>query len=475
MKKLLLFVCISVSLGAMAQYRVQPTGIISPKEPLKISPQQLKASTCTDTLLYAYNKGKSFPAIRLNNVSSARGVGQYFEGDVGTTVTGFTFYAYADSTKAMPLVCRLYSAKPDSSPNILLYQDTFWCPPSGGFSILNNRQRLFFDSAVTVNSDYIVAIINNSASDVNAYFNNYSALEGKGEFRASCLFSSWVRGQNVNIGASNLDADFIAEPHVTYKAIASFSVDTICSNGVRPIWFVNNSKLISSPAYNAERFTSGIKNGDWDFGDGTPMVYNNSDTTHKYAATGDYNVILYDTLKGWYGNVCGDVDTNTVKDDYPIPGFKSKLINKLVYFTDTSIGAYAWFWRFGDGDSSMIQHPWHIYPAINNTYLVQQFVTGACGTMVSAQNITLTGIEENTVLENVKIYPSPANRKLNVIIDEPKDYKIRIYDVLGKQHYFEQPKNKITTVTTADWPAGHYIVRIEGIYSTATVKIEVVH
>lgn len=474
MKKLLLLFCISVTLGAVAQYTVQPSGIVSPKEPLKISPQQLKVSTCTDTLLHAYNKGTSFPAIRINNFSSARGVAQYFEGDIGTKVTGFTFYANADSSQAMPVICRLYTVKADSAPNTVLYEDTFWCQPLSSFSILSNRCRLFFDSTVTVNQDYAVAIINNSSSDVNVFFNNYSASEGKGEFRASCLFSSWVRGHKVNIGAAKLDADFIAEPHVTYDARASFSVDTICSNGVRPIWFISNSKLISSPAYNAEKFSTGVGNGDWDFGDGTAMIYNDEDTTHQYAATGDYNVILYDTLKGWYGNVCGDVDTNTVKDDYPVPGFTTKLVNKVAYFTDTSSGAYAWFWRFGDGDSSLFQNPFHVYASLN-TYLVQQFVTGACGTMVSAQNITLTGVQENTVLENVKVYPSPANRELRVIISEPQDYRIRIYDMLGKQHYFEQPKNKITTVPTADWPAGHYIVRVEGIYSTATIKIEVVH
>ncbi|MCH8331190.1 MAG: PKD domain-containing protein, partial [Bacteroidetes bacterium] len=101
-----------------------------------------------------------------------------------------------------------------------------------------------------------------------------------------------------------------------------------------------------------------IENWTWDFGDG--FVAKDSNTLHTYQDPGTYTVIL----SAFYGNGNCKIDTIHIieTEDWPVadfsfqPNFPS-LANSLVTFTDISIGASAWEWSFGTGDSSFEEHP----------------------------------------------------------------------------------------------------------------------
>ena len=99
-------------------------------------------------------------------------------------------------------------------------------------------------------------------------------------------------------------------------------------------------------------------NIDWDFGDGNSSSIPN--TEHTFEEPGQYTVIQYAT------NICGFDSTSVVITVNPIPEVSfthlpSSCMGQAVQFTNTSINTSGHFWDFGDGDSSLLNNPVHIF------------------------------------------------------------------------------------------------------------------
>lgn len=118
-------------------------------------------------------------------------------------------------------------------------------------------------------------------------------------------------------------------------------------------------------------------NRTWDFGDGTTSTQNNP--THAYTA-GTYTVKLMATDV----NSCMDSITKTsyiVVNPKPVVNFSANKTTSCsfpftVTFTDNSTNAAAWNWDFGDGKTSNVQNPVHVY-ATKGNYTVTLTVTSA--------------------------------------------------------------------------------------------------
>ena len=113
---------------------------------------------------------------------------------------------------------------------------------------------------------------------------------------------------------------------------------------------------------------------DWDFGDDT-AVSHSQHPTHAYANSGSYDV----TLTSWVGEASDTVIKNIVVANLAFDASftwdpLSPKDDETVTFTDTSAGetATAWTWYFGDGASSNLQHPTHVYeyPGVYDVTLV---------------------------------------------------------------------------------------------------------
>ena len=116
----------------------------------------------------------------------------------------------------------------------------------------------------------------------------------------------------------------------------------------------------------------------WSFGDGTFSGLQNP--SHTYSAVGNYNVYLIVT------NAFGCKDT-VYKGNYvkiypnPIPYTTDtmKVCQTIAQtFTDPTSGSNSWLWNFGDGTTSTIRNPSHIYNT-PGTYTVTLFTTMAGG------------------------------------------------------------------------------------------------
>ncbi|MFN8397741.1 MAG: PKD domain-containing protein [Bacteroidia bacterium] len=193
-------------------------------------------------------------------------------------------------------------------------------------------------------------------------------------------------------------------PSHTYLTVATFTVCLIVTNscGTDTICFPINTGC-NSPAAGFTRIPNNltvaftdVSTGTptswlWDFGDGNTSTLQNP--THTYAASGTYTVCLTATNSCGSNTACTVI---TVSCPAPQAGFTFTNTGLTLNLTSTSTGSPTTFaWDFGDGATSNIQNPTHVYVQ-GGTYMVCLTVTSACGTNTLCQNITLNCPLPNT-------------------------------------------------------------------------------
>ena len=147
----------------------------------------------------------------------------------------------------------------------------------------------------------------------------------------------------------------------------------------------------------------------WDFGDGNTQTAFNP--THGYSSTNSagttYSISM--TATSPYG--CKNTQASTIFV-YPKPTASFTLTNTVgcsplnSSFNNTSTGATSYLWYFGDGDTTLISSPSHIY--LNNGSVSQIYVTS----LVASD---LNGCKDS-VSVNINVYPQ-ANYGYQVLPD----------------------------------------------------------
>lgn len=147
----------------------------------------------------------------------------------------------------------------------------------------------------------------------------------------------------------------------------NFSIsDTIpCLGG--DVRFVNNT--IEYPGLNYQY--------EWDFGDGTTDTVENP--VHTFNSLGLFTIRLRVIQNG----LCDSFITKTLRVVEPIADFIPRSIGAscpplLVNFTDLSQYAVEWYWNFGDGGTSRVRNPSHVY-SIAGTYTVTLIIKARSG------------------------------------------------------------------------------------------------
>ncbi len=131
----------------------------------------------------------------------------------------------------------------------------------------------------------------------------------------------------------------------------------------------------------------------WNFGDGTSSTLANP--VHQYNSTGLYTVSLYVSD----GQGCEDsvvkidyVDVRGVNSDF-IFSSPSQCPPVVTSFSNSSSDAISYLWDFGDGASSSIENPTHIYTN-SGTYQIMLLATNSMGcidTLLHPDSILIPG------------------------------------------------------------------------------------
>lgn len=141
--------------------------------------------------------------------------------------------------------------------------------------------------------------------------------------------------------------------------------------------------------------------------------------------------------------------------------------------------ATTYTWIYGDnspnGTGTSTSHTYNV----NGTYTVKLIVSNDCGSDTVEQQVTVTGASVNDLnltVENLKLYPNPAQNLLK--IENLSPYKMKsivIYNILGQKVLQQNVKNnQIEQVNVAQLSNGMHAIVIEFDEGTSSRKVEIV-
>ncbi|MFZ9942277.1 MAG: PKD domain-containing protein [Bacteroidia bacterium] len=196
----------------------------------------------------------------------------------------------------------------------------------------------------------------------------------------------------------------LQNPSHTYTTPGSFTVSLTVTNTIgcthtftmaSPVQISNgiNNFAPSDTIYGCVPFTANLFDNSttsaswlWDFGDGSTSTAANA--IHTYQQAGVYHVTLQTQSNGsscsqnidpFVTYILTDGQANFSVTNTICPAYTS-------VFTDSSINAVSWFWDFGDGTTSTLQNPSHMYanPGMYNVSLTITTATGCTYTSVQS-------------------------------------------------------------------------------------------
>ena len=132
----------------------------------------------------------------------------------------------------------------------------------------------------------------------------------------------------------------------------------------------------------------------WEFGDGTTSTLQNP-PIHNYPSQGNYVVTLIVTNST---TGCLDSTSQTLPIGTPDANFSSNHTSGCapltIQFKDSSVFASSWLWNFGDGVTSNLENPSHIYstPGKYTVKLIINPGAGCTDTVTKVNYITVYGI-----------------------------------------------------------------------------------
>ncbi|MGD1958489.1 MAG: PKD domain-containing protein [Fulvivirga sp.] len=140
--------------------------------------------------------------------------------------------------------------------------------------------------------------------------------------------------------------------------------------------------------------TNNSLNWMWDFGDGNTSTDRNP--THTYTSTGTYSVqLITQSTSGCYDTLVKEnfVKVEDVKASFNADVSALTCTPLLINFENSSIDASDYFWDFGDGSSSTVKNPFHIYSAVGefDVTLIATNETGCSDTLTYKDLVSATG------------------------------------------------------------------------------------
>ena len=174
-----------------------------------------------------------------------------------------------------------------------------------------------------------------------------------------------------------------------------------------------------------------------------------------------YYYYFYDWKLQKYDCVSDRIKTTAFVNDTAVADFSFVQYSSTVDFTNLSTAASSYLWDFGDGNTSTDINPTHIY-GNNGYYNIQLIAYNNCGndTIIDALDV-FVNINENEI-NNINIYPNPAN---TFVIVESNKFKVKSYsivDITGKmvkQSAIKQTNN--LTIDISDLDNGIYFLNIK--------------
>jgi Zn-dependent metalloprotease/PKD repeat protein len=184
---------------------------------------------------------------------------------------------------------------------------------------------------------------------------------------------------------------------------------------------------------------------------GTINLYRNSSgASYPYTLNGvlsitgnnAFDLARYYFFYNWVvqGASCVSARTAVTVDlDSATADYTPALAANTVTFTDNSVATSAivnWHWDFGDGDTSNLANPVHVFWA-TGTYTVCLTITDAAGcTSTTCREIPVLdlGLNQTTASSGITIYPNPVtnNMKVHFNSSSSSSWTMKLTNVIGE-------------------------------------------
>ncbi len=357
---------------------------------------QKLASCNLDTNQYTLSKATGLSALSINNATSALGISQYYNAPQALTISGYEFHGYkldAVGGITQTVTVQMFLAGADSLPTGLpittatVSVDTNFY--AGNLALLK-KTVAFFPTVVT--QPYVIVVTNDDPNGIGLLFSDYNAADGADEWLAGVNIGGvWSNSYDIAIGGVPVNCDMIGGPYVKYTLDADFMAADYCLTTGTTTFTNNSSPINSDRMYNlADTIGSPELSYTWDYGDGS-ATENAISPSHTFPSIG-YNadVMLTDTIFGWTSNCVTDI---VIPVGDSINTVWASAVNGLsVDFTDLTYSPSAvatLLWDLGDGNTSTLQNPTHVY-TMAGTYTVCLVTVNGCGSMDSScQSVTV--------------------------------------------------------------------------------------
>jgi hypothetical protein len=163
-------------------------------------------------------------------------------------------------------------------------------------------------------------------------------------------------------------------------------------------------------------------------------LWSNGDTTQAIQVTASGNFSVITTNSNACDGVGTSVQTTVTFTTTPSAAASFSTNGNVVTFTNTSTGASSYSWNFSDFTNSSATSPSHAFISNGSYPVILTAINGACtDTLLLTVNITV-GIEELMGLNNITIYPNPANESLFVAFENQSGsaFKVFVSDRVGR-------------------------------------------
>lgn len=198
----------------------------------------------------------------------------------------------------------------------------------------------------------------------------------------------------------------------------------------------------------------------WNFGDGGTSTLQNP--VHTYITEGTFTVCLYATNALGMTAYCLPVTIDSTELLMPAADFSFTGSGLTYAFTDLSTNTpTSWEWEFGDGLTSALQNPSHTY-AVGGNYTVCLTATNIYGSDSTCKMLGGNAVE-NYFVNNVQIFPNPAEDFAAIELGNFVADGVEIINVLGQQVEvpFHFGQNNVLTLNTINLLAGNYIIKVK--------------
>lgn len=159
---------------------------------------------------------------------------------------------------------------------------------------------------------------------------------------------------------------------------------------------------------------------------------NSSSPDIQFSGLGIYTITLIVTNAAGTDTLIKNID---IKYTTPTVDFDIAPGGLGYIFIDKSVGAFFYNWNFGDGNTSILQNPSHVYAA-SGTYTITLTVSNPCGQVNSSKTINVfgTGVDDLLTQWGLKLLPNPNNGlfTLQAATAPASSFTLDIIDLQGR-------------------------------------------